>query len=80
MTPAPRSGSGRNTPRGGGRSAGGPAGGKGQMNTMVGLVYESLGSNTNDTGVASAAALILFVIILLVTLFNNQVIKKHVHY
>ena len=58
----------------------GPAGGKGQMNTMVGLVYESLGSNTNDTGVASAAALILFVIILLVTLFNNQVIKKHVHY
>ncbi|MDM7988861.1 pseudouridine synthase [Arthrobacter sp. zg-Y877] len=29
MTPAPRSGSGRNTPRGGGRSAGGPAGGKG---------------------------------------------------
>ncbi|MCC3279727.1 rRNA pseudouridine synthase [Arthrobacter sp. zg-Y40] len=28
MTPAPRSGSGRNTPRGGGRSAGGPAGGK----------------------------------------------------
>ena len=58
----------------------GPPGSKGQMNTMVGLVYESLGSNTNDTGVASAAALILFVIILLVTLFNNQVIKKHVHY
>ena len=29
MTQAPRSGSGRNTPRGGGRSAGGPAGGKG---------------------------------------------------
>ena len=58
----------------------GPAGGKGQMNTMVGLVYESLGSNNNATGEASAAALILFVIILLVTLFNNQVIKKHVHY
>ncbi|MCC9206470.1 pseudouridine synthase [Arthrobacter sp. zg-Y769] len=30
MTPAPRSGSGRNTPRGGGRSAGGPTGGKGR--------------------------------------------------
>ena len=58
----------------------GPAGGKYQMQTMVGLVYKSLGSETNETGVASAAALILFVIILIVTLFNNQVIKKHVHY
>ena len=58
----------------------GPAGKGGQMNTIVGLVYESLGANRNATGEASAAALILFVIILLVTLFNNQVIKKHVHY
>ena len=58
----------------------GPPGSGGQMNTMVGLVYESLGDNSNLTGEASAAALILFVIILLVTLFNNQVIKKHVHY
>ncbi len=56
----------------------GPAGARGQMNTMVGLVYDSLA--TDETGKASAAALILFVIILLVTLFNNNVIKKHVHY
>ena len=56
----------------------GPPGEKGQMNTMVGLVYDSLADDA--TGKASAAALILFVIILLVTLFNNHVIKKHVHY
>lgn len=56
----------------------GPPAAKGQMNTMVGLVYDSLADDA--TGEASAAALILFVIILLVTLFNNQVIKKHVHY
>ena len=56
----------------------GPPAAKGQMNTMVGLVYDSLADDA--TGQASAAALILFVIILLVTLFNNQVIKKHVHY
>ena len=56
----------------------GPPGEKGQMNTMVGLVYDSLADDA--TGKASAAALILFVIILLVTMFNNRVIKKHVHY
>ena len=56
----------------------GPPAAKGQMNTMVGLVYDSLADDA--TGKASAAALILFVIILLVTMFNNRVIKKHVHY
>ena len=49
-----------------------------RLNTMVGFVYDSLARDRQ--GRASAAALILFVIILLVTLFNNKVIKKHVHY
>lgn len=49
-----------------------------RLNTMVGFIYDSLSSNSQ--GRASAAALILFGIILVVTLFNNQVIKKRVHY
>jgi multiple sugar transport system permease protein len=48
------------------------------LNTMVGLVYKSL--ELNQQGRASAAALILFAIILVVTWFNNNVIQKHVHY
>ena len=56
----------------------GPADDAGRLNTMVGFVYDAL--ERDRQGRASAAALILFVIILLVTLFNNQVIKKHVHY
>ena len=49
----------------------------GSMNTMVGYIYEALG---RDEGRASAAALILFAIILVVTLINLQVSKKRVHY
>ena len=49
-----------------------------ELNTMVGYVYDSLADD--KYGLASAGALILFVIILLVTIFNNRVIKKHVHY
>ena len=49
-----------------------------RLNTMVGFIYDSL--STNSQGRASAAALILFGIILVVTLFNNKVIKKHTHY
>ena len=49
-----------------------------RMNTMVGLIYDSLASN--NQGRASAAALILFGIILVVTLINLWVSKKHVHY
>ena len=45
---------------------------------MVGFIYDAL--STNSQGRASAAALILFAIILAVTLFNNKVIKKHTHY
>ena len=49
-----------------------------RLNTMVGFIYDSL--STNKQGRASAAALILFVIILIVTLINLQVSKKKVHY
>ena len=56
----------------------GPPNDAGRLNTMVGFIYDALA--TNSQGRASAAALILFGIILLVTIFNNQVIKKHVHY
>ncbi len=49
-----------------------------RLNTMVGFIYDSLA--TNNHGRASAAALILFGIILLVTFFNNWVSKKRVHY
>ena len=56
----------------------GPVGDKGRLNTMVGFVYDAL--STNNQGRASAAALILFGIILVVTIFNNRVIKKRTHY
>ncbi len=56
----------------------GPADDAGRLNTMVGFVYDAL--ERDRQGRASAAALILFAIILAVTLFNNKVIKKHVHY
>ena len=56
----------------------GPANDDGRLNTMVGFIYDAL--ETGNQGRASAAALILFAIILVVTLFNNKVIKKHVHY
>ncbi len=56
----------------------GPADDAGRLNTMVGFVYDAL--ERDRQGRASAAALILFAIILVVTLINNKVIKKHVHY
>ena len=56
----------------------GPPDDAGRLNTMVGFIYDAL--STNSQGRASAAALILFAIILAVTLFNNKVIKKHTHY
>ena len=48
------------------------------MNTMVGFIYEELPDM--NYGVASAAALILFVIILIVTMINSAVSKRSVHY
>ena len=56
----------------------GPADAAGRLNTMVGFIYDALESNSQ--GRASAAALILFAIILVVTLINLQVSKKRVHY
>ena len=56
----------------------GPAGDPERLNTMVGYVYTSL--ERGHLGTASAAALILFGIILVVTMINLQVSKKKVHY
>ena len=56
----------------------GPADDKGRLNTIVGYIYDSLSGK--HQGRASAAALILFAIILVVTLINLQVSKKKVHY
>ena len=56
----------------------GPPDEAGRLNTMVGIIYDSLESNSQ--GRASAAALILFAIILVVTMINMQVSKKRVHY
>ena len=56
----------------------GPVGKPYSLNTMVGYIYQVLPDT--DYGVASAAALILFAIILVVTLFNNWLSRKSVHY
>ncbi len=56
----------------------GPPDDAGRLNTMVGFIYDAL--STNSQGRASAAALILFGIILVVTLVNLQVSKKRIHY
>ncbi len=56
----------------------GPADDAGRLNTMVGFIYDALA--TNSQGRASAAALILFAIILVVTLINGYVSKKRVHF
>lgn len=56
----------------------GPAGNEDAMNTIVGFVYDSL--SIQQEGLASAAALILFAIILAVTLINLQISKRNTHY
>ncbi len=56
----------------------GPVGAPYSLNTMVGYIYQVLPDT--DYGVASAAALILFVIILIVTMINSAVSKRSVHY
>ena len=55
----------------------GAPGAKGSLNTMVGYIYDSL---KNHQGRASAAALILFGIIFVVTMINLYVSKKKTHY
>lgn len=57
----------------------GPKGDDGRLNTMVGFIYTAIERDKNY-GRASAAALILFGIILIVTLINLYVSKKKVHY
>ena len=51
---------------------------KNEMGTMVGYIYACI--DTGVTGIASAASLILFAIIMVVTLINLYVSKKKVHY
>ena len=51
------------------------------MNTIVGYVYDMLyGDSGGYPSYASAAAILLFVIVLTITCINLLVSKKHVHY
>ena len=51
------------------------------MNTIVGYVYDMLyGDSGGFPSYASAAAIILFAIVLTITCINLLVSKKHVHY
>ena len=52
-----------------------------KMNTLVGYVYDMLYGNAGGyPSYASAAAVVLFVIVLTITVINLLVSKKHVHY
>ncbi len=52
-----------------------------EMNTIVGYIYDMLYGNSGGyPSFASAAAVILFVIVLTITCINLLVSKKHVHY
>ena len=52
-----------------------------EMNTIVGYVYDMLyGDSGGYPSYASAAAIILFVIVLTITVINLLISKKHVHY
>ncbi len=52
-----------------------------RMNTIVGYVYDMLYGNSGGyPSYASAAAIILFAIVLTITCINLLVSKKHVHY
>ena len=52
-----------------------------EMNTIVGYVYDMLYGNSGGyPSYASAAAIILFTIVLTITVINLLVSKKHVHY
>ena len=55
----------------------GPVGDAYALDTMVGFIYRAIG---NQEGTASAAALILFAIIFVVTMINLYVSKKKTHY
>ena len=52
-----------------------------EMNTIVGYVYDMLyGDGGGFPSYASAAAIILFVIVLTITCINLLISKKHIHY
>ena len=52
-----------------------------EMNTIVGYVYDMLyGDSGGYPSYASAAAILLFAIVLTITCINLLVSKKHVHY
>ena len=51
-----------------------------EMNTIVGYVYDMLYTGGGYPSFASAAAIILFAIVLTITCINLLVSKKHVHY
>ncbi len=52
-----------------------------EMNTIVGYIYDMLYGNSGGfPSYASAAAVILFLIVLTITAINLLVSKKHVHY
>ena len=52
-----------------------------EMNTIVGYVYDMLyGDSGGYPSYASAAAIILFIIVLTITVINLIIIKKKVHY
>ena len=55
----------------------GPVGNDHALDTMVGFIYRAIG---NQEGTASAAELILFGIIFVVTMINLAVSKKNTHY
>ena len=58
----------------------GPSGAPYRLNTMVGFIYRSIEGAMPLYGRASAAALILFGIIFIVTMINLYVSKKKTHY
>jgi multiple sugar transport system permease protein len=52
-----------------------------EMNTIVGYIYDMLyGEGGGYPSYASAAAIVLFIIVLTITCINLTVSKKHVHY
>ena len=52
-----------------------------EMNTIVGYIYDMLyGDSGGYPSYASAAAIILFAIVLTITVINLLISKKHVHY
>ena len=52
-----------------------------EMNTIVGYIYDMLYGNSGGyPSFASAAAIILFAIVLTITCINLSISKKHVHY